>query len=287
MKNTLINIAGAGAYAACLFYGVLLWTQRITGTGFRDWFHTTGTAPFVPVVNEGRGTKGRFAPRVDLLLLCAISLCLLLLPAGRLPARVHIPWALGVLGAVAACGAWVFLPWLGRGTEKSPRWVTAYWFLFLTGGAVLAFFALMRGLPGEIAQVDSFVATPLWSMASWVGTAGLCCLLAGAAGGLPSVRPARALASCRVYYGYTYLLWVVLVHGIVISLLVPWHLSVFFDLGLIPGLIVDALGFWAKVAMSVAVASWGMWNAPWMQRAALGLLCAGQALLVLDALWVV
>ena len=200
---------------------------------------------------------------------------------------MHMPWALGVLGAVVACGAWVFFPWLGSGTGKSPRWVAAYWFLFLAGGAVLAFFALMRGLPGEIAQVDSFVATPLWSMTSWVGTAGLCCLLAGAAGGLPSVRPAHALAGCHVYYGYTYLLWVALVHGAVISLLVPWHISVLFDLGLIPGLILDALGFWAKVVISVAVASWGLGNTPWVQRAALALLCAGQALLVFDALWVV
>lgn len=284
MADLFIHMAGAGAYLACLWVAVVLWMGRMVGAVPPPWCYFMGTAPFEPEVNEKGGNAGPL-PRLQPVFVCAVSLCLLLLPAGRLPALARFPGALGLTGVILAFGALAYLPWITGDRGQSRRLFVAQWLLFATALAALAFFALRRGLPGDLGSVDSFVATPLWSMASGWGMAGLCCILAGTALCLPPPRPAEALARYRFFTGCVYLLWLLLAHGLAVSLLAPWHFSAFFDLALVPGLALDFFGFWVKVALSVAMASRVVPGRRWPQWTGIAALLAGQIVLVLDALW--
>jgi len=250
----------------------------------------------------------------------AVLLVFLYVPMGPMPAirstggDVILIVYLFALSAVAmvAGGFASGSPYANIGAQREMVLMMSYEVPLAIVVTTLAYFAYRSGIPGEPFSLATFVAMPVWGVASWMGILGLAALFVS----LMAVVPAEvgkvpmdiAEAKTEILEGLiceysgrnlamfklTFALRNSAMCAVVVSLFFPWNIGSALGMTGAGLLIADFLFFWVKVLLlqvfgvtviRTAFGRFKIWQASqfyWVQVG--GLALAGMILLSLDVL---
>lgn len=121
---------------------------------------------------------------------------------------------------------------------------------FIIAGSCMAMYQLVRGIPGNMASLDSLTAMPFWTVVGRWGIIGFGCFFLMFA----ITDPARS-EPCLRHYPKTAVLEVYeairacVVPALSVTIFVPWNPAVFLGLNRIAMFSLDYAFFWLKVAL--------------------------------------